>query len=111
MIELLLQLIAILAVMAGTAFSVLGVLGFIGMPDVYTRLHAASKAGPLGAGMILLGVAFAAGDWSVSARAVLGFLFLIATSPLSAHLLARAALKSGVRPDSRTSVNEYDANQ
>lgn len=95
----------------GAMFCTVAALGILRFPDVYTRLHAASKAGPLGAGMILLGVAFAAGDWSVSARAVLGFLFLIATSPLSAHLLARAALKSGVRPDSRTSVNEYDANQ
>lgn len=95
----------------GSLFCAVAALGILRFPDVYTRLHAASKAGPLGAGLILLGVAFAAGDWSVSARAILGFLFLIATSPVSAHLLARAALKSGVKPDSRTVLNEYDANQ
>lgn len=94
----------------GSLFCAVAALGILRFPDVYTRLHAASKAGPLGAGMILLGVALAAGDWSVSARAVLGFLFIVATSPIAAHLLARAALKSGFQPDSRTSLNDYDAN-
>jgi multicomponent Na+:H+ antiporter subunit G len=95
----------------GSCFSALAVLGILRFPDVYTRLHAASKAGALGAGLILVGVAFAAGDWAIAVRCVLGFLFLILTSPVSAHLLARSALRSGTAPDKRTSIQEYDINQ
>lgn len=97
-------------VAVGTVFCLVAALGILRFPDVYTRLHAASNAGPLGAGMILLGVAFVSTDWWISARCVLGFLFLIATSPVSAHLLARAALKSGIPPASSTQINEYDPN-
>ena len=94
----------------GSLLSAVAALGILRFPDVYTRLHAASKAGPLGAGLILLGVAFVAGDWAVAIRCVLGFLFLVLTSPVSAHLLARSALRSGTVPDQRTSIQEYDTN-
>jgi multicomponent Na+:H+ antiporter subunit G len=101
-------ILSALLLIVGSGFCAIAALGILRFPDVYTRLHAASKAGPLGAGLILLGVATASGDWQIAARCVLGFLFLIATSPVAAHLLARAALKSGTPPDPATTVNEYD---
>ena len=94
----------------GSLMSTIAVLGILRFPDIYTRLHAASMAGPLGAGLILLGVAFASGDWAVAVRCVLGLFFLILTSPVSAHLLARAALRSGVTPDNRTSIDDNEVN-
>ena len=94
----------------GSLLSAVAAIGILRFPDVYTRLHAASKAGPLGAGLILLAVAFAAADWAIAVRCVLGFLFLVLTSPVSAHLLARSALKAGTTPDPRTSIQEYDIN-
>ena len=94
----------------GSLLSAVAALGILRFPDVYTRLHAASNAGPLGAGLILLAVAFAAADWAIAVRCVLGFLFLVLTSPVSAHLLARSALKAGTTPDPRTSIQEYDIN-
>ena len=100
-----------LLLVCGSVFCAIAALGILRFPDVYTRLHAASKAGPLGAGLILLAVATASGDWQIAARCVLGFLFLIATAPVSAHLLARAALKSGTPPDSRTTLNQYPPDQ
>lgn len=75
--------------LAGSLLAAIAALGILRFPDVYTRLHAASKAGPLGAGLILLAVACMAGDWAIAVRCVLGFVFLILTSPVSAHLLAR----------------------
>lgn len=94
--------------LVGAAFSAIAALGLLRFPDVYTRLHAASKAGTLGAGLILIAVGIESGDWSVAVRCVLGLVFLIVTTPVAAHLLARAALKSGVSPDPRTSIVEYD---
>jgi len=100
--------IAVVLLLIGSVFSAVAALGILRFPDVYTRLHAASKAGPLGAGIILLAVGFASGDWAIAIRCVLGLVFLVVTSPVSAHLLARAALQSGVSPDARTSIDEYE---
>jgi multicomponent Na+:H+ antiporter subunit G len=101
MVAIALYLAAFLIV-AGSAFSVLAALGMLRFPDVYTRLHAASKAGLLGAGLIFLAVAISSFDWWTAGRALLGLLFLFLATPLSAHLLANAALKSGVPPTSNT---------
>ncbi len=102
--------VAAILLLVGSLLSAVAALGILRFPDVYTRLHAASKAGPLGAGLILLAVGFAAGDWAIAIRCVLGFLFLIFTSPVSAHLLARSALQAGTSPDARTSIQEYHIN-
>lgn len=102
--------VAAVVMLAGALLSALAALGILRFPDVYTRLHAASKAGPLGAGLILLAVGLASGDWAIAVRCVLGFLFLVLTSPVSAHLLARTALRTGTSPDRRTSIAEYDSN-
>ena len=92
--------------LVGSLLSAVAGLGILRFPDVYTRLHAASKAGPLGAGLILLGLGAASADWAVAIRCVLGFCFLILTSPVAAHLLARAALRSGTTPDGRTNIED-----
>lgn len=105
------SVVAALLLVLGALLCAVAALGLLRLPDVYTRLHAAAKAGPLGAGLILLAAALASGDWAIALRCVLGVAFLIATSPVSAHLLARAALRSGVAPDPRTSISEYDASR
>jgi multicomponent Na+:H+ antiporter subunit G len=102
--------VAAVLLVIGSLFCAVAALGMLRFPDVYTRLHATSKAGPLGAGLILLGVAFAAGDWATAIRCVLGFLFLMLTGPVSAHLLARSALRSGIVPDPRTSIQDQVIN-
>jgi multicomponent Na+:H+ antiporter subunit G len=93
----------------GGAFSCLAGLGLLRFPDVYTRLHAAAKAGPVGAGFALLAVAVSAADAPVMLRALAGIAFLVLTSPVSAHLLARAAYVAGIRPDTLTKVNDLES--
>jgi multicomponent Na+:H+ antiporter subunit G len=90
--------IAALLVVAGAVFSLLAAIGIVRLPDLYTRLHAASKAGLVGAGLVLLAVAFAALDLAVIFRAIAGVIFLFLTTPISAHLLARAAFLTGQQP-------------
>lgn len=99
--------LAALLVVIGAIFCALAALGLMRFPDVYTRLHAASKAGPLGAGLILLGLGIASANLPTLGKCVIGLVFLILTAPISAHLLARAALKGGVKPTQGTSINEY----
>jgi multicomponent Na+:H+ antiporter subunit G len=102
------QIVAALLLVLGSLFAVIAGLGVLRLPDLYTRMHAASKAGVVGAGLILLGVAFVALDYPVILRSVLGILFLLLTTPVSAHLLARSAYRAGVKPVSKTNINELD---
>lgn len=92
----------------GACFSLLASIGLLRLPDLYTRLHAATKAGTVGAGFVLLAVAFAAFDLPIALRALGGIAFIVLTSPIAAHLLARAAYLSGDRPSNITVVNELE---
>ncbi len=105
------SIVGAILILTGAAFIALAGLGILRFPDLYTRLHAASKAGPLGAGLILLGAGVASADpWTI-VRALFGLVFLIVTSPVSAHLLARAALKAGIGLVTITSINEFRNNK
>ncbi|HHY49944.1 MAG TPA: monovalent cation/H(+) antiporter subunit G [Alphaproteobacteria bacterium] len=105
------RLVAAVLVVAGSAFSFLAAVGMLRLPDLYTRMHAASKAGVVGAGLVLLAVALVAGDLAVGLRAILGIGFLLLTTPVSAHLLARAALRAAVKPSPITSINELETGE
>lgn len=93
-------------ILAGAVFGGLAALGLLRLPDLYTRLHAASKAGVVGAGLIFAAVAVASGELPVVVRAVFGILFLLLTTPVSAHLLARAAYLAGFHPIDITIPND-----
>ena len=92
----------------GACFSLLAALGLLRLPDIFTRLHAATKAGTVGAGFVLLAVAFGSLDVSVALRALGGIAFIVLTSPIAAHLLARAAYLSDGRSANITVVNELE---
>lgn len=94
----------------GAAFTLLAAIGVVRLPDLYTRMHAASKAGAVGGGLILVAVAVLSQDASVSMRAVIGVLFLLLTTPVSAHLLARASYLSGYKPCNQTLIDELASN-
>lgn len=91
-------LIACALLLLGSVFSLLAAIGVIRLPDLYTRMHAASKAGALGGGLILLAIALMSHDSAVAIRAVIGIIFLLLTTPVAAHLLAKASLSSGHAP-------------
>jgi len=68
------------------------------MPDIYTRLHAAGMTDTMGAGFLLLGMALQVEPSLITVRLVLVYLFLLFTSPIATHALARAALVAGIEP-------------
>lgn len=82
----------------GAVFTLLATIGVIRLPDLYTRMHAASKAGAVGGGLILLAVGITGFDAAVAIRSVIGVLFLLLTTPVGAHLLARASYAAGQMP-------------
>jgi len=85
-------------VSAGVFFIVVGSLGLIRMPDIYTRLHAAGMTDSIGAGCILVALAIQSGFNLVSVRLMMVWGFLLLTSPIATHALARAARAGGVEP-------------
>ena len=85
-------------ILGGVFFIVTGAIGVIRMPDIYCRLHAAGMTDTMGAGFILLGMCFQAGLTLITVRLLLIWLFLLVTSPVATHALARAALSGGVEP-------------
>lgn len=111
MIYTLVQYVAGAAMLLGALFSLIASIGIIRLPDLYTRMHAASKAGTMGSGLMLAAVAIIALDGAVLVRAIVGFLFLLLTAPVSAHLLARAALLAGYRPLAEMTINDMDADK
>lgn len=90
----------------GSAFTLLAALGVLRLPDLYTRMHAASKAGAVGGGLILLAVALLSEDAAVALRALVGIIFLLLTTPVSAHLLARASYMAGYKPCEETQIDD-----
>lgn len=81
----------------GAIFTLLATIGVIRLPDLYTRMHAASKAGAVGGGLILVAVALISLDAAVAVRAVIGIIFLLLTTPVGAHLLVRSSYIAGYR--------------
>jgi multicomponent Na+:H+ antiporter subunit G len=81
----------------GTLFIVIASLGILRMPDLFTRMHAATKAGTVGLSSLLLAVALALPEVSVISRVLGTLLFIFLTAPIAAHLLGKAMRQSGYR--------------
>ncbi|MGY6552520.1 MAG: cation:proton antiporter [Erythrobacter sp.] len=80
---------------AGLVFFMAGTVGLIRFPDVFSRLHALTKADNLGLGFIALGVAFQAPGWSEIVMLVLVWALALVAAGTAAQLVARAALQEG----------------
>jgi len=81
----------------GVAFDVVGCVGLVRLPDVYTRMQAATKCVALGTLLIVAGAVVIVGTPSALVKGGLCLTFLIVTAPTGSHALARAAHRSGTR--------------
>ncbi|OCW55741.1 monovalent cation/H(+) antiporter subunit G [Hoeflea olei] len=90
-------LIAALLLLIGSAFTLVAAIGLLRLPDLYTRMHAASKAGTMGSCLVLIALAVHAHDLGTMSRALAGVVFFLLTAPVSSHLLAKAAYSVGYR--------------
>ena len=94
MIAMLVDWFTAALLLLGAVFALLGSIGLARLPDIFTRLHGPTKLTTLGIGGILLGsILFFSLRQGVSPREVLVSVFLFMTAPVSAHLIARAALQ------------------
>lgn len=80
----------------GASFLFLAAFGLLRMPDLFMRMSSASKGTTLGVGCMLLAVGIHFPGFGITARAVAGILFFFMTTPVAAHMIARAAYIIGV---------------
>jgi multicomponent Na+:H+ antiporter subunit G len=92
------EIAAGILILTGAAFTLIAALGVIRLPDVLTRMHSSTKAGTLGASLILAATALLFGDLSTTAKCVVAVLFLLLTAPLAAHMIGRASLDRDRHP-------------
>jgi multicomponent Na+:H+ antiporter subunit G len=105
------DLVVVALMLAGTFFMVVTGIGLIRFPDVYTRMHAAGKAGTLGIALLILAptVYFLTSDVSVSVRGVLAIVFQFLTTPGATYLLAHASYATRHPTHERTELDELEA--
>ncbi|MFZ0611400.1 MAG: monovalent cation/H(+) antiporter subunit G [Desulfobacterales bacterium] len=82
---------------SGSLFSLVAALGMLRLPDTIMRMHAATKAGTLGAGLILIAEATFYHELGITLRVLTAIAFLLLTAPVAAHLIGRAAYHSGIK--------------
>jgi len=100
------DIIIALLLVSGGAFAAIAGLGVLRLPDILIRMHASTKAGTLGVGLMVIAVAVQKGDLLVTSKAVLIILFLLLTAPVAAHLIGRAAYRTGTPLWPRTVIDE-----
>ena len=85
-------------ILLGSFFTIVGGIGLVRMPELYTRMHAASVTDTLGAGFLLLGLMLQAGFTLVAVKLafLLGLIFFL--GPVVTHALAQAALHGKIEP-------------
>ncbi len=96
-LEVVMDIFSIIALIGGLFFLFVGTVGLLRLPDVYNRLHATTKCDTLGAGLVLLSLALQS-SLAVGIRLFLLIIFILVTNPTAAHVIARAAYKSGISP-------------
>ncbi len=100
--------IVTILVLFGVFFSIVAGIGILRLPDMYSRLHAASKSSTLGVSLVLLAVFiyfwYFENQFEITLILALVFIYIIA--PTGAHMLARSAFHSDIEPYQLTILNE-----
>jgi multicomponent Na+:H+ antiporter subunit G len=84
--------------LAGCFFTIVGALGLVRMPDVFTRMHAASVTDTLGVACFVLGMVLQAGFSLVTVKLFFIFALFFFTGPVVTHALAQACLHERITP-------------
>ncbi|MGO4329578.1 Na+/H+ antiporter subunit G [Cupriavidus sp. 2TAF22] len=97
--------------LVGSVFTLVGAFGLFRLPDFYMRLHGPTKSTTLGVGSIVVAsvVCFSTGGDGLSLHELLITAFLFLTAPISAHMLAKAAMQQRLPVDPRTRGRPWEA--
>ncbi len=106
--EMMLNIASWLLLTIGGFFVLIGGIGALRMPDLYTRMHAASVTDSIGPILIIGGLMLQAGITLASLKLAAILLFLLLTGPTASNALASAAILSGHRPDNAQEMSAPD---
>lgn len=101
------DVIGLIFIGVGLAFDVFGCLGLVRLPDVYSRLQAATKCVTLGTCSILFGAFLIVGFTAAGLKSLMCMVFLMLTSPVAAHAIARGAHRAGVKLWEKSVIDKY----
>ena len=93
---------------AGGGFVLVGGIGALRMPNLYTRMHAASVTDTMGAALVLGGIMLQAGLSLATIKLAAFLLVLWFTSPTASYALASAAMLAGIKPDAGRAADRKD---
>jgi len=96
--QLAVDIVSWVLILLGSFFTLVGGIGLVRMPELYTRMHAASVTDTLGAGFLLLGLMLQAGFSLVTVKLAFLLALIFFLGPVVTHALARAALHENVAP-------------
>ena len=103
---MIIELISGFLLVAGAVFMLIASIGIIRFPDLLMRMHAATKAGSLGAGMILIGAALTFSTMAIYTRVITTVLFILLTAPVAAHVIGRVGYHVGIELWEGTIIDE-----
>jgi multicomponent Na+:H+ antiporter subunit G len=92
------NLLSAALLISGGIFFFAGTLGLLRFPDIYTRLHALTKADNLGLGFVVMGLAIQAPGWAAVGKLLLIWALVLFAGASIARLIASRALQRGIRP-------------
>lgn len=109
-IDIIFNIIIAIFLLSGTFFLISSSIGLIRFPDVYTRLHATTKASTLGIAGLLIGafLFLFVEHGIISGKLLLAIVFTLLTAPLGAHMISRAAHRVGIKPVTKQRTDEYE---
>lgn len=104
------EALVVLFLLLGSLFALVGAIGLYRLPDFFMRLHGPTKATTLGVGGMVLAsmLYFSTQGNGLSLHELLITLFLFITAPVSAHMLAKAALQQKLRISEQTRGKPWD---
>lgn len=97
----------------GLVVNGMSIIGLMRFPDIYTRLHAATKTTTFGSIFVVLAIVikniiyYDQASLTIAIHSIVALLVIIFTNPISAHAIARASLLSGIKPFGVV-INEFD---
>ena len=103
------DVLTIVLLITGTSFALLASVAVVRMPDLYTRMHGATKSATLGVGCTVLSAATGLGNMETTTVAILVIGFLFLTAPVAAHMIGRAAHRQQVPKWKGTVIDESPA--
>ena len=101
------EILTCVFLLLGSMLAIVAAVGVLRMPDLFLRMHAATKVGTVSISAITIGLMIHFGSITVTSRGLLIIAFFLLTAPVAAHMIARSAYRSGVSLWMLTRIDEW----